>query len=69
MKKQGALSKIREGEIGNQWFREPKMTIVPRPSQERRKRVARESQESRAKRAKTSYSSTAGGPPPLFKVF
>jgi len=43
MKKQGALSKIREGEIDNQWFRGPKMTIVPRPSQESRKRVARES--------------------------
>ena len=42
MKKQGALSKIREGEIDNQWFKEPKMTIVPRPSQESRKRVARE---------------------------
>ena len=40
MKKQGALSKIREGEIDNQWFREPKMTIVPRPSQESRKRDA-----------------------------
>ena len=43
MKKQGALSKFEEGEIDNQWFKGAKMTIVPRPSQESRKRVARES--------------------------
>ena len=49
MKKQGALSKIREGEIDNQWFRESKMTIVPRESQESRKRVALKEQ-----RAKTA---------------
>ncbi len=40
MKKQGALSKFEGGEIDNQWFKGAKMTIVPRPSQESRKRVA-----------------------------
>ena len=31
MKKEGALSKIGESEIDNQWFTGAKMTIVPRP--------------------------------------
>ena len=31
MKKEGALSKIEESEIDNQWFKWTKMTIVPRP--------------------------------------
>ena len=35
------LSKIGGGEIDNQWFKGAKMTIVPRPMQESRKRVAR----------------------------
>jgi hypothetical protein len=35
MKKEGALSKIGEGAIDNQWFKGAKMTIVPRPSQDR----------------------------------
>ena len=34
MKKEGALSKIVESEIDNQWFKWVKMTIVPRPSQD-----------------------------------
>ena len=37
MKKEGALSKIGESEIVNQWFKWVKMTIVPRPSQDRSK--------------------------------
>ena len=32
MKKEGALSKIRESEIDNQWFKGAILTIVPRPS-------------------------------------
>ncbi len=43
MKKEGALPKIGEGEIDNQWFKGAKMTIVPRPMHESRKRYARES--------------------------
>ena len=43
MKKEGALSKIGEGAIDNQWFKGAILTIVPRPSQDRSKRVARES--------------------------
>ena len=43
MKKEGALSKIGEGVIDNQWFRHAILTIVPRPSEESRKGVARES--------------------------
>ncbi len=43
MKKEGALSKIREGVIDNQWFKGLILTIVPRPSEDRSKRVARES--------------------------
>ena len=39
MKKEGALSKIGEGVIDNQWFKGTKMTIVPRPSEESRKGV------------------------------
>ena len=39
MKKEGALSKIRESEIDNQWFKGDKMTIVPRPMQEGLKTV------------------------------
>ena len=39
MKKEGALSKIRESEIDNQWFKGVKMTIVPRPMQEGLKTV------------------------------
>ncbi len=35
MKKEGALPKIGEGEIDNQWFKGAKMTIVPRPMQDR----------------------------------
>ena len=34
MKKEGGLSKIGEGVIDNQWFKWPKMTIVPRPFEE-----------------------------------
>ena len=34
MKKEGALSKIREGAIDNQWFKGAKMTIVSRPCEE-----------------------------------
>ena len=40
MKKEGALSKIGESEIDNQWFKWAKMTIVPRPMQESRKKYA-----------------------------
>ena len=43
MKKEGALSKIRESEIDNQWFKGDKMTIVPRPMQEGLKMYARRS--------------------------
>ena len=43
MKKEGALSKIRESEIDNQWFKGAILTIVPRPSQESRKMYARRS--------------------------
>ena len=43
MKKEGALSKIGEGAIDNQWFKGAKMTIVPRPFEDCSKRVARES--------------------------
>jgi hypothetical protein len=43
MKKQGALSKFEECEIDNQWFKGAILTIVPRPFEESRKRVARES--------------------------
>ena len=56
MKKEGALSKFGESEIDNQWFKGAKMTIVPRPFEDRSffgyasddllrcaKRVARES--------------------------
>ena len=39
MKKEGALSKIRESEIDNQWFKGVKMTIVPRSMQEGLKTV------------------------------
>ena len=39
MKKEGALSKIGEGAIDNQWFKGAKMTIVPRPFEESRKGV------------------------------
>ena len=41
MKKVGALSKIGESEIDNQWFKGAKMTIVPRPMQESSKMYAR----------------------------
>ena len=43
MKKEGALSKIGEGAIDNQWFKGAKMTIVPRPSEDRSKIVPRKS--------------------------
>ena len=43
MKKEGALSKIGEGAIDNQWFKGAILTIVPRTSQDRSKRVPRES--------------------------
>ena len=43
MKKEEALSKFGESEIDNQWFKGAKMTIVPRPFEDRSKRVARES--------------------------
>ena len=39
MKKEGALSKIGEGVIDNQWFRHAILTIVPRPFEESRKGV------------------------------
>ena len=43
MKREGALSKIGEGVIDNQWFKGAKMTIVPRPFEDRSKIVPRES--------------------------
>ena len=43
MKKEGTLSKIGEGVIDNQWFKGFILTIVPRPFEDRSKRVARES--------------------------
>ena len=48
MKKEGALSKIGESEIDNQWFKWAKMTIVPRPFEESPKRVPRGTQWRRA---------------------
>ena len=44
MKKEGALSKIRESEIDNQWFKGVILAIVPRPFEESRKIYARGSQ-------------------------
>ena len=40
MKKEGALSKIGEGVIDNQWFRHAILTIVPRPFEDRSKIVS-----------------------------
>ena len=48
MKNEGALSKIGESGIDNQWFKWAKMTIVPRPFEESPKRVPRGTQRRRA---------------------